>query len=258
MQDPPRREVLDSFGVTGPPTLLEGGEGRSWRAGDIVLKPCDDVVEWAWLGERLPSLQQAEFRLALPLRARDDRWVVDGWSAQAAVAGVHAERWNEVLQVGRRFDESMAALPRPDFIDHRTHPWSVGDRVAWEEADPPRDHPLLERLSAIRAPVDLPSQAIHGDLTENVLFADHLPPAVIDVTPYWRPSGYSLAIVAADAIQWFGADPFELLAACADIEAFPQLFVRAVIFRLVTTLVFGHRDGADLERVVGVAERLAG
>jgi hypothetical protein len=99
---------------------------------------------------------------------------------------------------------------------------------------------------------------IHGDLTENVLFADHLPPAVIDVTSYWRPSGYSLAIVTADAIQSFGADPFELLDACADIEAFPQLFVRAVIFRLVTTLVFGHRDVADLERVVGVAERLAG
>jgi hypothetical protein len=42
------------------------------------------------------------------------------------------------------------------------------------------------------------------------------------------------------------------------MEAFPQLFVRAVIFRLVTTLVFGHRDVADLEKVVGVAERLAG
>ena len=258
MPGPPRREVLDAFGVADAPIPLEGGEGRSWRAGDTVLKPCDDDVEWVWLGEWLPSLHQDGFRLALPVRARDDRWVVDGWSAQTAVAGVHAERWNEVLLVGRRFDASTAALSRPAFIDHRTHPWSVGDRVAWEEADPPRDHPLLERLSAIRAPVDLPSQVIHGDLTENVLFADHLPPAVIDVTPYWRPSGYSPAIVAADAIRWFGADPDELLSACADIEAFPQLFVRAIIFRLVTTLVFDLRDVANLERVVEVAERLAG
>ena len=258
MQDPPRREVLDSFGVTGPPTLLEGGEGRSWRAGDLVLKPCDDVVEWTWLGECLPKVDQEGFRLAFPMRAQDNRWVVDGWSAQAAVVCARTERWSEVLEVGRRLNGSLAPLGRPAFIDHRTNPWSVGDRVAWEEADPPRDHPLLERLSAIRAPVDLPSQVIHGDLTENVLFADHLPPSVIDVTPYWRPSGYSLAIVTADAIQWFGADPFELLAGCADVETFPQLFVRAVIFRLVTTLVFGHRDVADLEKVVGVAEWLAG
>ena len=237
---------------------LEGGEGRSWRAGDIVLKPCDDVVEWAWLGECLPRVHQEGFRLALPVRAVDDRWVVDGWSAQTAVAGVHAERWSEVLEVCRRFNASMATFARPAFIDQRTHPWSVGDRVAWEEANRPRDHPLLERLSAIRAPVDLPSQVIHGDLTENVLFADHLPPAVIDVTPYWRPSGYSLAIVTADAIRWFGADPDELLTACADIEAFPQLFVRAVIFRLVTTLVFDVRDVAYFGRVVEVAEMLAG
>jgi hypothetical protein len=97
-------------------------------------------------------------------------------------AGRRRRRWSEVLEVGRRFNGSLAALGRPAFIDRRRHPWSVGDRVAWEEANPPRDHPLLERLSAIRAPVDLPSQVIHGDLTENVLFADHLPPAVIDVT----------------------------------------------------------------------------
>jgi uncharacterized protein (TIGR02569 family) len=255
---PPRREVLDAFGVAGAATPLEGGEGRSWRAGDLVLKPCDDVVEWAWLGEALPSVHQEGFRLALPVRAQDDRWVVDGWSAQESVAGVHAERWSEVLQVGRRFDGSVAALARPAFIDQRTHAWSVGDRVAWDEVERPMDHPLLERLSALREPVDLPSQVIHGDLTENVLFADHLPPAVIDVTPYWRPSGYSLAIVTADAIRWFGADPDELLAACADIEAFPQLFVRGVIFRLVTALVFNLRDVAYFERVVEVAERLVG
>lgn len=258
MQVPPRREVLDAFGVAGAATPLEGGEGRSWRAGDLVLKPCDDVVEWAWLGEFLPSVHQEGFRLALPVRARDGRWVVGGWSAQASLEGVHTERWSEVLQVGRRFNGSVAALARPAFIDQRTHPWSVGDRVAWDEVERPIDHPLLERLSAIREPVDLPSQVIHGDLTENVLFADHLPPAVIDVTPYWRPSGYSLAIVTADAIRWFGADPDELLAACADIEAFPQLFVRGVIFRLVTTLVLDLHDVAHFERVVEVAERLVG
>ena len=128
--------------------------------------------------------------------------------------------------------------------------------MAWED-DPPEDHPLLDRLVTIRSQIDLPSQVIHGDLTQNVLFAEDLPPAVIDVTPYWRPSAYSLAIVIQDAVCWFGADPEALLAACADVQELPQLFVRAVIFRLVTALVFDHRDVGNFVRVVEVAERFA-
>ena len=256
MHVPPRRRVLEAFEAPPHISPLEGGEGRSWRAGDIVLKPCDDVVEWEWLGEWLPRVGQDGFRLALPHRARDGRWVVDGWCAQAAVAGVHTERWADVLEVSRRFCASAAGLARPSFVDHRTHPWSVGDRVAWED-DPPEDHPLLDRLVTIRSQIDLPSQVIHGDLTQNVLFAEDLPPAVIDVTPYWRPSAYSLAIVIQDAVCWFGADPEALLAACADVQELPQLFVRAVIFRLVTALLFDHRDLGNFVRVVEVAERFA-
>ena len=43
---------------------LSGGEGVAVRAGDLVLKPCDDPVEWAWLGEVLPTVPEDGFRLA--------------------------------------------------------------------------------------------------------------------------------------------------------------------------------------------------
>jgi uncharacterized protein (TIGR02569 family) len=257
MGNDPAASVLRVFATSGPPLRLGGGEGRSFRAGGVVLKPCDDPAEWAWLGRWLPTIEQRGFRLAMPARARDGRWVVDGWCAQAAVEGVHAERWLEVLTVCRTFHAAAIHLPRPASIDARTHPWSVGDRVAWAELDPPVPHPLLSRLLRVRRGVDLGSQVIHGDLTENVLFADLAPPAIIDVTPYWRPAGYAEAIVVGDAVHWRGAQPAPLLDRCGEIPDFGQLFVRAVIFRLVTTLIFGIDDPASYERVVLLAEELA-
>jgi uncharacterized protein (TIGR02569 family) len=258
MRSHPPAAVLQSFGTNGAPLRLGGGEGRSFRVGDVVLKPCDDPAEWAWLGRWLPTVDQDGFRLAMPVRARDGRWVVDGWCAQAAVEGAHAERWLEVLTVCRRFHSAAIHLPRPASIDARTHPWSTGDRVAWAELDAPIPHPLLIRLLRRRRDVDLPSQVIHGDLTENVLFDDPAPPAIIDVTPYWRPAGYADAIVVGDAMHWRGARPDVLLERCGDIRDFGQLFVRAVIFRMVTTLILGADDPASYGRIVTLAEELAG
>jgi uncharacterized protein (TIGR02569 family) len=248
--------VLEAFGATGDPVALGGGEGRCWRADGVVLKPCDDETEWAWLGEVLPTVAQDGFRLALPMRATDGRWVVEGWCGQPLVAGAHAERWVEVIGVGERFHEAIASLARPSFLDRRTNPWSIGDRVAWEELAPPVAHPILSRLLAMRAPTTAPSQVIHGDLTENVLFAEGLAPAIIDVTPYHRPRGFAAAVVIGDAVRWRDADPEPLLEAVADDPWFPQLFVRAVIYRLVTALEFGRSDVSYFEPDVALAERL--
>jgi uncharacterized protein (TIGR02569 family) len=230
---------------------LPGGEGRAWRVGDVVLKPHDDPVEWAWLGAVLPTIALGGFRLAPPVPALDGSWVVDGWCAQPFVAGAYAERWSDVIEVGERFHAATAALERPAFLDARTNPWSQGDRVAWEELDPPVAHPLLDRLFGLREPIDVRPQVVHGDLTENVLFDDRLPPAVIDVTTYYRPTGFASAVVVGDAVRWRDADPAPLVARAAREEAFPQLFVRAVIYRLVTSLLFGREDvgyfGSDVE-----------
>ncbi|MEP6759064.1 MAG: TIGR02569 family protein [Actinomycetota bacterium] len=255
---PPPSAVLEAFGATGDPVALGGGEGRSWCADEVVLKPCDDEVEWRWLGEVLPHVAQDGFRLALPMRSGDGRWVVEGWCAQPLVAGAHAERWVEVIEVGERFHAAIATLERPPFLDARTNPWSIGDRVAWEELSPPVAHPILERLLGMRRPTTAPSQVIHGDLTENLLFADGLAPAIIDVTPYFRPCGFATAVVIGDAVRWRDADPEPLLAAVSQNPGFPQLFVRAVIYRLVTSLVFGRSDVGYFESDVALAERLVG
>jgi hypothetical protein len=47
-----------------------------------------------------------------------------------------------------------------------------------------------------------------------------------------------------------------LLAVVAHDAWFPQLFVRAVIYRLVTALAFGRTDVSYFESDVALAERL--
>jgi uncharacterized protein (TIGR02569 family) len=108
-------------------------------------------------------------------------------------------------------------------------------------------------------PVVAPSQLIHGDLTGNVLFAEGMTPAVIDLAPYWRPAGYATAIVAADALVFHDADETVLDALPAEREL-AQLLVRAVLFRRVVALLSGHRStalDAAFARAIEIAVRHA-
>ena len=73
---------------------------------------------------------------------------------------------------------------------------------------------------------------IHGDLTGNVLFADPLPPAVFDMSAYWRPASLATAIVVADALAWEGATVDDVEAVLHE-EQFGQLLARALLFRIV-------------------------
>src|SRR2546428_199679 len=107
-------------------------------------------------------------------------------------------------------------------------PLSGGEGRQWRAADPVLTPCREPAQQAERRLVGRGGQVVSGALAENVLVPDGLPAAVIDVTPYWRPAGLSSAIVVGDAIRWRDADPAPLFEVLADIEAFPQLFLRAV------------------------------
>lgn len=236
----PPPAVLDAFGVTGTPVALAGGQGRSVRVGGSVFKPAEgpeDEAEWAAaVFERLaPS---GGFRVPLPLRAADGRVVVDGWTATEFLPGEEGPRghWDGVLRAGRAFHAALRGVPRPDFIERRTHGWAVGDRVAWGE----QDVAVVEDLAApfatlleLRRPVGQDAaQLVHGDLTGNVLFAAAGPPVVIDFSPYWRPPLFAEAVVVADGLLWFDLPP-DLVAGGSDHPDWQQMLIRALIFRLV-------------------------
>jgi uncharacterized protein (TIGR02569 family) len=230
--------VLAAFGATGAPVLEPGGQGRTWRIGDLILKPGGDLAEAAWTAEVLSTLApSAQFRVAAPVAAQDGRWVVSGWQAWQAVAGQpDVTRCAEVLDVAAAFHQAIAGLPRPAFLDTRDDPWTYGDRVAWEEL-PVAPHgvmaDLLGRLARARHPVGLPAQPVHGDLLGNVLFAEDQPPAVIDWPVYFRPTLWAQAVAVVDALTWFGA-PTELVGWCGDHPAWDQMLIRALIYRIST------------------------
>jgi len=244
----PPPAVLAAFGVAGSrPVPLSGGQGTSWFAGDVVFKPAgDDLEELAWRAQIFSQVPSAGFRLARPLRAADGSLGVDGWCATEYVTGTHeARRWPEIIAVGERFHAALYGVPRPSFLDQRSSPWAISDRVAWGEI-PAREFPHVRHLpvlvSALR-PVITPSQLIHGDLTGNVLFDSLQPPAIIDFSPYWRPTAYASAIVIADALVWEGADR-QILDAVTHIRDFGQYLVRALIFRAVTDWILSQEDPA--------------
>ncbi|MEV0056222.1 TIGR02569 family protein [Saccharopolyspora shandongensis] len=240
----PPETVLAAFGVTDDPVLLPGGKGGTWCAGQLVVKPVEFLAETLWRAEVLHELPNSvEFRVARPARTADGAWVADGWEASLLIPGEpDVSRQDEVLRAGIAFHAAIVDLPRPAFLDQRDDPWSYGDRVAWEELPVQASSVamgLLQPLVDARRPVDLISQVVHGDLPGNVLFADGLPPAVIDWPVYWRPASWASAIAVADALCWYDAQP-DLVARWSHLPRLGQMLVRALIYRIVThDVVFG-------------------
>jgi hypothetical protein len=238
MPHKPPREALEAFGAVGEPELLAGGTGRTWRVGDLVLKPLDRAPdEIAWQADALAGIREDGFRITRPVPD-----IVDGWTAWSYVEGDHEPgRWLDIIAAGDRFHAALADVPPPGIAG--VEPWATGDRVAW---DGERFDGLDDVLRAMR-PVSEPNALIHGDLTGNVLFHDELPPAIIDFTPYWRPLPFAAAVVVADALVWEGAPP-ELADA---IDA--QYLLRALVYRGVTSIV----AGTEWRTTIELARRIA-
>lgn len=244
-------EVLAAFGLDGVvPVRLSGGQGTAWRAGQVVLKPADSARAGRWFAEVYDGLAGPGFRVPRPVRAATGDWVARGWTAFRWVPGAAADwsgispRWPQMVAVSRALHAALAGVPVPSWRATVENPWTIGDEVAWGERDPapllgPAAGPLagqVRRLLAALRPVDLPSQLIHADLAGNVLFADGLPPAVIDFSPLERPAGLPVAVVAVDALMWYRARP-EALGHLDGEPELDQLLARALIYRLITEIV---------------------
>ena len=90
-----------------------------------------------------------------------------------------------------------------------------------------------------------------------MLFADPDPPALIDLALYWRPTAYATAIVAADAIVWEGASEDVFTSQVGGEIDFPDLFARALIFRLVAAGIGWPEERATIVDRYRVAVALA-
>jgi prepilin-type processing-associated H-X9-DG protein len=280
----PSPAVLASFGAGADPVRLPGGQGTTWRAGAMVLKPAGDPRAARWTAGLYLSLsgrRDPGFRVPGPVRSVAGDWIAGDrdtgeWVAWRWRPGEPADWsgrspfWPRLIAASRAFHAALAGWPAPPWLGIDGSQWTIGDQVAWGDRDPgsvlaaapaPLDGQLRSLLAALR-PVDLPDQLIHGDLGGNVLFADGQPPVVIDFSPYWRPAGLALAVAAVDALTWDGADPAILgpLAGQAGTGpgAFGQLLARAQVYRLVTEVVARRDDPAGLGTVARAARPVTG
>lgn len=234
--------VLASFGLVGDQQLLPGGRGLAVRVDDAVLVPAPDVAASTWAAELAERLRSPDVRLPRPLRSGDGRWVLGGWSASEHLEGVDspARRWRELLATARSLHRALAPEPTPPWLARRCDPWAVADRAAWGETAPRPGAvtaPLVARLLAARRalPEAMADQLIHGDLTGNVLLPAREGrgvPAVVDLSPYWRPAAAGLAIIVVDGLLWHHAGP-ELINLADLGPCGPQLLIRALLFRLL-------------------------
>ncbi|HSS10916.1 MAG TPA: hypothetical protein VLL25_13590, partial [Acidimicrobiales bacterium] len=178
---PPTPAVVAAFGGDSTAVVrLAGGEGRSWRAGPVVLKPAAQEQLVRWVGEFVGALQlDQRLRVAGPVFAADGRWIVDGWAATAWVEGEHVSgAWDRILDVSADFHAAAAAtgIGPSATLTSRDDPWAVGDRVAWAEQEAAHEWPdavrrLLERLAPLvsSSATEMGRQVVHGDLCTNVL-----------------------------------------------------------------------------------------
>jgi uncharacterized protein (TIGR02569 family) len=260
--------VVAAFAPGATPKPLAGGQGGSFLAGQVVLKRVALESEAEWSAATLESIPRAGFRVPTPVRAPNGAVVVDGWTAWTFLpgepAGPNGGRWDETLAACEAFHRALSGIPRPAFLDARTDPWAIADRMAFGETPLRCSAAVREVLSSLLPllePVALPSQVIHGDLAGNVLFADREPPGIIDFTPYWRPALFAAAVVAVDAFSWAGVDESHAIR-FSDDPAFPQMFARAALRRLLEFdqhLQLGHARAADLPgyaRAIEAAIRL--
>lgn len=230
---------------------LPGGQGITWTDGRLVLKPVGHAPEHRWVCEVYAAWSaHDDVRVPEPVLPRTpdepDGWSVDGWGAHVFLEGREVrlpEEAPRVREASDAFHHHLRDLPVPDFLTERRDPWAFGDRLAWEDGPAEGDTATLELISLLRShltPIDRPGQVIHGDILPNVLVADTLPPAVIDWPPYVRPVETANAIAVTDAVT-FHAAPMAMLDEWAAGPDWPQVLLRALLYRLGPTGIFAAR-----------------
>lgn len=256
----PNQDVLNAFGVFGKPVLLDGGEGVCFRVDGVVLKLIKNSVEASWIADIYQNLTSDKFRVPKQIRAKDGSWVYKDWIASEFLDGEHRPgRYAEAIEISKIFHRALADIPKPNWFDQKTDVFAISDKIAWSELPLPDfkiANEQLKRISSLLRQNKLPNQLIHGDWGPGqILFHDTLPPAPLDMTPYFRPADYPIADMLVSAIANEGTDP-SVLDLGKNIVNFDQLVLRALIFRTCTYIEFQIHPENDYDWVPVIIKHL--
>lgn len=258
----PSARVLDLFAVPDPVQPLPGGQGRSVRAGDLVLSPDRGTEVHGWLSPLLarlavrldqdPMRGRQDLRVAVPVPARDGNWVVEGWAASRYEPGTVVCRDLDVIRAAGNLLHAQLALlvtRRPAELDRRTDRWAAAERIAFGEAPIPTGNPdLTELISRARAAIGDglitgSPQLVHADLAQNVLLDPAGAPLVIDVAPAWRPAQWADAVCVLDVVLGWQTSLSALRSWAHGARR--AAMVHAIMFRLLSD------DPPDLDAYAG-------
>lgn len=242
------KEVLDAFGIKEEPALLKGGQGITWRVGKYIVKPTINEEETIWCAEIIGQLSQDSYRVPRYKKTQENQWVYQGWSVVEFIEGEHIKNhWEEKISACEGFSNLLTNIPKPNFIEKRTDPWSIASRMAWGEA--PINYVesfknFVDKINKYIEPTIVKDQIVHGDIAGNMLFAKGLTPGIIDFTPIWRPKEYALAVLVVDALAWEEADE-SIIILVEDVQNIFQLLLKAALFRALATSEYHMEHNID-------------
>jgi uncharacterized protein (TIGR02569 family) len=238
----PPEEVIRAFGFSGKPTLISGGQNTCYRIDRVVFKPTEDIHEAAFIADIYYAAESDRFRVPTPFRAQNGLWVYNNWTANEFLDGEHRPgAYHEVVELCKIFHRVIKNIQKPEWFDKRENVFAIADKMAWGELPLPVFEPTNAKLQSIKEklkPNRLPYQLIHGDWGPGqILFHNELTPAIIDMTPYFRPADYPIADTLLSAIVNHDFD-LSILDLGQGIKDFDQLILRAFLFRISTYINF--------------------
>ncbi len=209
--DPPTQAIAEAFGSREIPVLLKGGQGTTYRSGNIILKPSEGDEKQTWTAELYQSLpESSQVRFPRPIKSINGTWVYNGYIALSFVEGEHIEgHYAKKLSASIAFHELLHGIPKPDFIGLGENSWSIGDLVALDKREFNYDQEFMDLYNQIKPhlkQLNFPEQLVHGDLSGNFLVHHVLPTAIIDYSHAWAPNGFAEGIMLADVIAWEDAE----------------------------------------------------
>lgn len=254
--------VRQAFALEGVVQRLSGGSQAAYLIGDVVIKRLvatsfenpHSLALAPWIAEQLAGIPEGGFRIARPVASRDEAWVVgDGWMAWTFVKGRQAFAGDvpAVIDAIRALHRAMAHVPKHPLLDQNDSAWGVAHTHCWGDR-PGWVHPVLEPwvdalYARFRPLPPMEGQLIHGDLNrENILVASGLSPGFIDLTPFWAPADFGLAMFA----NWIGPRLGDASVLChfEDVPHFDQLLLRAAIRMLLVVSELGGVAEWESER----------
>lgn len=247
--------MLAAFGL-GAEAPERLADSRAWYCDEVVLRPVRDRKHAVWLGTVLDRLDVPEIRVARPVRSTDGRTLISGWQAYRYLDGTRGADPDALILTSMKLHQATFQLSETPPEGNRDDIGAEADRLAWGDQDSPLDEQKggrwFEILTGVRKPVSLPDQLVHGQLYDTVVFDEQGTPGIVDFVPYYRPAEWATAVAAVDTVAEGAADG-ELLRRWGHLPEWPQMLLRAILFRLAYNALDPHSTRARLDGLLGVA-----